>query len=1340
MRSISDDGTELTAKQKRSLLGEMIGGSAQEVELYPLSIAQQRLWFLEQLKPRTSSSQICSGLRLIGDLDLHALQYAVASVLARHETLRTAFITLGGDVSQRISANADVEIPTIDFRALPDKVREREAYDAARAEVRRPFDLQSSPLLRLRLIRMGSDDHILLFAMHHLVSDAWSIGVFVEELMEFYESQTEGRECRLPKISVQYADFTRWQRERLSGEELDRQIQYWKARLAGVPSLLELPGDGVRPAEQSFDCEVLSVRLPAPTVGALKALAKQEDTTLFTVLLTAFKVLLYRYSNQEDICVGVPVAGRSHVETEALIGLFVNTLVIRTEMSGNPPFRDLLAQVREVLLEAHSYQDLPFEKVVEEVQPTRSLAYNPLFQVMMTAVKDPLHVRRFGSLKASPYVVNSSTSNLDLTAFVVEAADGTLWWRLEYNIAMFAQARIQRMIGHFQKLLSSIVENPERRIGDLPLLTSEELEQLSAWNNNVAKYPQTCVHTLIADQSARSPDRVAVVFDNHQLTYSELDHLARQVAAALRAAGAALGSRIAICLERSLEMIVGVLGILQTGAAYVPLDPVHPVERLSDMAEDAGADLLLTQRNLIARLPQAFRRCVLIEDALTMPPGDPPEPQDPESLAYVIFTSGSTGRPKGVAVPHRAIVNLLSSMHREPGLALDDRFLAVTNPCFDISALELFWPLVTGARCVIATQDAVVDGSKLLKNLKRHGITTMQATPSTWRLLIGAGWNRSTCELKVLCGGETLPADLANELLERSDSVWNLYGPTETTIWSSLSRVQEHCPITIGRPIQNTQFYVLDRRMRRVPVGIPGELYIGGDGLAKGYLNRSGLNNERFLPHPFNSAGGRLYRTGDEVRYRADGEIEYLGRLDSQAKVRGFRIELGEVEAVVKQQAGIGQAVAIVREDTVGDQRLVCYAVPKPGAKVSASVIRASVKSRLPDYMVPTLVLLDDLPLSVNGKVDRARLPAPTEDRRGGGRPRDTFEKRLLLIWRKVLRLDGIGIKDNFFELGGHSLLAMQLLAEVERVFERRLPVATVFGAQTVEQMAAVISRYSAKPVSSLVALRERGNKPPLFVIPLPDGNPLAYVDLARFLGTDQPIYVLQYLGYEGNGKPLEQIEAIAEQFLMEIRKVQRVGPYQLAGFCMGGLVAFEMAQQLVAQGEEAPLLVLVGTGHPSSIPPIEAIPAALHPFIFLLRGLGRHFGAMLRLRPREAFRYFRRKSAIVKEMVYHRDIYRPKRYRQSVFEANYRAGSRYFPLPFPGRIVLFLTGDEQTENATDTSLVWCELAREGCAVCRNPASDFWELLRKPHVKAFADNLTDRMREWHTLVAARFMD
>jgi amino acid adenylation domain-containing protein len=1224
-----------------------------------------------------------------------------------------------------------VEVPAVDLRALADDIRDREAYQIACNEAGEPFDLHCGPLLRVKLLRLRDEENVLLFTMHHLISDGWSIGVFVEELVEIYEAESQNHPCHLPSLSIQYSDYAKWQRESLREEKFARQSAYWKTRLGGIEFPLELPSDRTRPAEQAFLGDVVTVPAPAPLIKSLEAFAHREGTSLFTVLLAAFNVLLYRYTHHEDICIGVPVAGRGLLETEALIGSFVNTLAIRTNLSGNPRFRDLLAGVRDASLEAHANQDLPFERIVEELQPKRSLAQNPIFQVMMTDLKEPLNYRRFVSLRASQYVVASSSSLLDLTVFVVETADGSVWWRFQYSKGLFDAIRIQRMVLHYQTLLYSILQNPEGRIADVPFLTGEEVQRFSDWNGISADYPKKCVHALIADRVARSPDRVAAVFEERGLTYSELHDQARRVAAALREAAVGPGSLVAVCLERSLEMVVGVLAVLYSGAAYVPLDPTEPTVRVAFKMADSGAALLLTHRPLMGRLSFNARKCVLIEDALTMPPGNVPEMQDPESLAYVAFTSGSTGKPKGVCVPHRALVNLLSSMQCQPGLEENDSLLAVTNLCFDISALELFLPLIAGARLVVASRDAVVDGRKLLENLRRHAISTMQATPSTWRMLIEAGWSKADCRLKVLCGGEALPAGLANELTQRSDSVWNLYGPTETTVWSSLNRIRERCPVTIGRPIQNTQFYILDRRMRRVPVGIPGELYIGGDGLTNGYLNRPELTNERFVANPFRTDGCKLYKTGDEVRYRPDGEIEHLGRLDFQVKVRGHRIEPGEVEAIAAQFPEVRETLAMVREDAPGNAQLVCYIVPHQGAELRASELRAAMAEKLPDYMVPAIVVLDSLPKTANRKIDLKSLPAPATGVSVCGEPRNETEAQLLAIWKQVLQLDRIGTTDNFFDLGGHSLLGMRLLAEIDRAFGRCLPVATVFRAPTVEQMATILSQRTPMPRSSLVTLQPHGFRPPLFVVPGADGNALHYADFARVLGPDQPVHMLQPVGFEG-ARPLEQVERIADHFVNEIRKVQPRGSYRLAGFCVGGIVAFEMAQQLIASGEEPPLLALIETWHPRSVPLKRSAPAILRPWIFLARGVGRHLGALRRLPPNEAFRYLGRNGALLKEMILRGDVYRGDRYtryRDLVVEVTYRAASHYVPVAYPGRILLFLAGNLQVEPGSDTRLVWCDLARAGACVVRTRARDLGELLRKPHVRALAESLAKQLSE-----------
>jgi amino acid adenylation domain-containing protein len=1336
-----EEAAEINGKsssERRQMLAKLLRRDSENAGLHPLSFAQQRLWFLEQFEAGTAVHNLSSGLRLYGELDISVLQRAVDDIVARHETLRTTFVDTGSEVFQRVLSAAPVNIPVLDLRRAPEHQREREAYDWAYSESRRPFDLESGPLLRINVVRIRDDDHVLLITMHHLVSDGWSMAVFVQEVSGLYTAHGENRPCvLLPLLPIQYSDYARWQRGFFPRDELDRQLHYWKTKLAGIPSALELSSDRVRPSEQTFSGATCSAMLSSALRERLTSFAQCEEVTLFMVLLASFSVLLHRYSHQEDICIGVPVAGRELLETEPLIGLFANALVIRTDLSANPRFCDVLAQTRDLVLGAYANQEIPFERVVEELHPQRSLSHNPLFQVMMTMFQAPRCDQRFGALTAAPYVIGTSTSRFDLTVSVIEAANGSIWCQFEYNTGLFDQARISRMMDHFQMLLSSLADDPEQAIGDLELLTADERRQIAARNDTAVEYAIICVHDLIARQAGHTPERVAVTCEGRQLTYAALMAQAEGVASALIAAGECPGSHIAICLERSVEVVAGLLGILHIGAAYVPMDPNYPTQRLSLMIEDAGVSTVLTSRNIAARLPASVRR-IFIEDAPQAPRGAGQTLCcNPESLCYLIYTSGSTGTPKGVCVSHRALANVLHSMRNEPGFTAHDKLLAVTSLTFDISGVELFLPLTCGGQVVIATRAEVLDGRRLLELIRQHAITVLQATPSTWRLLIEAGWNRETGRIRVWCGGEALTDDFAGELLERSDEVWNLYGPTETTIWSSVSRVQERQPVTLGRPIANTQFYVLDRRLRPVPVGVAGELYIGGRGLAEGYWGRQDLTREKFVPCPFPETSGRLYRTGDEVRYGSNWEIEYIRRLDFQVKVRGRRIELAEIETALCKYPGVRQAVTIVREDTPGDPRLVAYVVPERGKALLPSSLRTNLKDRLPEYMIPRIVLLDTMPLTDHDKIDRTRLPVPHDENHPRGRIRNALERRMLAIWEQVLRIDGIGLTDNFFELGGHSLLAIRLLANIEKTFGKRLPVSTFLKAQTVEEMAAVLGEDLSLPTSSLVEMQRGGPRPPLFLFPGAGGDVLGYAGLPPLLDSDQPVYGLRSVGLDGDRKPLEHIAEIAEHFLGEIRRLQPHGPYQLVGFCIGGITAFEIAQRLVACGEEVSLLAVIETWPPSCIP-VHQPTSALLRLVSLARAAPRHLGAMRGVLPREALRYFRQKIAMI------RDVVLPERIdskdhsshqSELVTRANHRAGAQYVPSRYPGRILLFIPTDESMELDRDPRLVWGTFAEKGCRVI-NITGDRGNLLSRPHVQVLAANLMGQLRESQSRVVA----
>ncbi|WP_414588179.1 amino acid adenylation domain-containing protein, partial [Scytonema sp. PCC 10023] len=1033
-------------------------------EKLPLSFAQQRLWFLQQLEVNSGFYNIAAAVRFEGHLDnIAALEYSLNHIISRHEVLRTNFVGVDGQPMQVIASSKTITLAVVDLQYLEPAQRESACRQLRIEEVAQPFDLVTDALVRATLFKLTETEHVLLLVMHHMVSDWWSMGVLVNELAAVYQAKCNDLPIALSELPIQYADFAHWQQQWLQQEVLTKQLAYWKEQLAGIPALLELPTDRPRPAIQTYGGAIEKFSLSKELSEALPALSQKQGVTLFMTLLAAFQTLLYRYSGQPDICVGTPIANRNRAETEKLIGLFANTLVLRTNLSGNPSFSDLLSQVRKVALGAYAHQDVPFEQLVEQLQPERSLSYTPLFQVMFT-LQAPLSELEFPGLTGSLLAAESSTAKFDLT-LVLENTGAGLMGVIEYNTDLFDKATIARMVGHYQTLLEAVVVNPHQKVSELPLLTATERHQLlREWNSTQADYPkQLCLHELFEQQVQKTPDAVAVVFDSQQLTYSELNAKANQLAHYLVSLGVGPEVLVAICAERSIEMLVGLLAILKAGGAYVPLDPIYPPERLAYILEDACICVLLTQQALFDKLPDVQGLVVYLDSdwPISQSSSNPNSNVCGENLAYAIYTSGSTGRPKGVQIRHRAVVNFLSAMSAQPGMVSSDVLVAVTTITFDIAALELFLPLSTGARLVL-TPDLIADGGQSTAALATSSATVMQGTPATWRALMQAGFLGNP-QLKILCGGEALSRELAAQLIERADSLWNMYGPTETTIWSAVSQVQAGSgSVAIGGAIANTQFYILDTNNQPVPVGVAGELHIGGDGLARGYLNRAELTAEKFIPNPFSSQPGeRLYKTGDLVRYLTDGNIEYLGRIDYQVKMRGFRIELGEIESLLSQHPTVQQAVVIAKE-IAGDKRLVAYLVPQNETTPTISELRSFLKQQLPEYMVPSyFVLLDGLPLTPNGKVDRKALPDPSgqpEASHDFVAPRTPIEEMLASIWASLLQVERVGIHDNFFELGGHSLLATQLMSRLQKTFAVELPLRSLFELPTVAALAESIA------------------------------------------------------------------------------------------------------------------------------------------------------------------------------------------------------------------------------------------------------------------------------------------
>jgi amino acid adenylation domain-containing protein len=1157
--------------------------------VFPTTFAQQRLWFLEQLQPGGTSYLIPWYLRIEGTLNVPMLEKSLNEIVQRHEILRTTF-RWEGDIAVQVVEPHCFSLPVLNLSGL-DRPEER-AEELARAEARIPLDLERGPLFRAQLLRVSPQLHVLLLTMHHIMFDGWSRRILIQELSTLYEAFCAGRPSTLPAPDLQYADYAVWQRKRLQGATLERQLSYWRNELAAVPASLDLPFDRPRPAVQTFNGARLPVALSKDLTDKLAAYSREHSGTLFMTLLAGFQVLLSRYTNQDDLCIGTPIANRNRAELENIIGLFANTLILRTKFSADSSFQDVLAQVRETSLGAYAHQDVPFEKLVEELRPDRNLSQNPLFQVLFSLQNAPRQAFELSGLSLKLMDLGQTTSKFDISVFLSETPEGVRG-RFEFNTDLFDQATIERMIRHYEILLANAVANPSVPVAQISMLMPEEEHQLlHGWNATRAEYPRNaCLHELFEAQVKRTPDAIAVLIGKEQVTYRALDQRANRLANHLQQFGVGPETLVGIFLDRSIDMVVALLAVLKAGGAYIPLDPAYPAERIAFILDDADAKALITQKDLLNILP-AGKASVIVIDAeqsnIARGSANPPAPRiAPENLAYVLYTSGSTGKPKGVQITHANLVNLLTSMQAEPGLTAHDVLLAVTTLSFDIAGLEIYLPLISGAKIVLASRTEAADGARLLSLIRTRKPTIMQATPATWRMLIEAGWQGSP-DLKVLCGGEALPGNLAAQLIPRCSELWNMYGPTETTIWSSMYRVQSpSATAPIGRPIANTTFYILDANLHPVPVGVAGELYIGGESVARGYFRRPELTESKFIRDPFDERpGARIYRTGDLARYLPDSNVQYLGRTDFQVKVRGFRIELGEIESVLARNAAVHQAVVAAREDSPGDRRLVAYIVPAPGKQISIVEMRAYLKQALPDYMLPSgLVTLESLPLTPNGKVDRKALPKPDSSKALSALttpPRDDVESMLAGIWQEILGVRQINVTDNFFDLGGHSLMAVRLINEIKKLAGVEIPLTALFQDATIERLANLVRGTANVSQAVVHQIQAGGDRPPFFAAVLAGLNSLGYVPLAKHLGPEQPFYTLQTPGPGPNstGKPYtsHEYEAVAAEYVRAMRTIQPHGPYYIGGTCEGARIACEMTRLLESQGETVDLLAIIDT------------------------------------------------------------------------------------------------------------------------------------------------------------------
>jgi amino acid adenylation domain-containing protein len=1303
------------SEQRRLLLQELLSGDAtahrrpgEAVEprapedVVPLSAEQKNVWLHAAMAPDLPLYNEAITIHRRGSFSIEVLERAFNEILRRHEMWRSSFEEADDGLRAVVHSDLRLTFPLVDLSLLPEAEREAAALRVATEEARRPIDLARAPLLRGTVVRLAPDRHRLYLTLHHIIFDGVSIyRVLIPQLSAIYDAYARGDEPNLPEPRLHYSDYVLWRERQLAAKPLPRELSYWRTKLSGDLPELKLPADRTPPALATHRGSMETFNLSPELTAALKEFSRREGVTPYVTLLAAFKALLYRYSGQEDIVIGGVTDMRRRPELQNVIGYFLNSVALRSRPNGAMAFRDYLKEIQATVVEALDASALPFDRVVRELRPSRDGGRHPLFQILFS-IEPPAPVFP-EDWSLTQMDVTIGTAKFDLYLELDEERDRIIG-RFLYSTDLFEAASIRRMIGHWQTLLRGAVRDPQATLAALPLLTAEEEHELLIGRNDTARdYPQTTLHAWIGAQARRTPDAIAVECDGLRWRYRELDERAAQLAGRLRRAGAGKGTLVAIAVERSLDMVAGLLAILKIGAAYLPLDPGLPEARLALLIEDACPALILADSAGVARLPRCdirILRCDAKPDIESPSEDGAADETSPEDLAYVLYTSGSTGRPKAVEIQHRSVVNLLSAFQRELGFGVTDRLLAVTTLSFDIAALELFLPLVSGGRLVVARHDDAVDPMHLAALIGRSGCTVMQATPATWRGLLACGWSGER-RLRVLCGGEALASDLAESLLERVAGLWNVYGPTETTIWSLCHRVTTgDDPVPIGRPLANTRVYILDQHGQPVPDLVPGELVIGGDGLARGYRNTPDLTTAKFVG--FAALGGeRLYRTGDIARYRGDGAIEFLGRADNQVKIRGFRVGLEEVENAIMQHPRIAACALRAAPDPSGEQSLTAYITGDRLGEQDSASLRDFLQASLPAYMVPThYMVLPALPLTPSGKVDRKKLPAPRIVGAAQGlEPRDAIESELAALWKDVLGLEKVGIHDNFFNLGGHSLLASVLVAKIHATLGRTLPLVALFRAPTIATLAVTLRSTREPPFEHLVLLRPGDGGRPLFIVHGIFGNVLQLKDLAERLGTTRPIYALQARGVDPQQEPHASMDEMVEAYAAAIRTEQPAGPYALAGYSFGGLVAYEMACRFRARGEAVDLLALFETDlyerflpwpdnlayqlvlmrrvvAKARILPSNALPLYL---LSKLRQIGHRF--LLRVGLRDDFVSLDGLAGPMSE-----------RYR-CMYRIGVRAFKSFNPKPFDGKLSVFRTKGPRFD-ACDPMPIWRRVAR----------------------------------------------
>jgi len=1318
-----------------------------------LSFAQQRLWFIDQLNPNSNAYNV--PVSVVSDIRLNviALEEALSETVRRHETLRTVFTTVEGQPVQSVARAERFELPIVDLSGLDSRDVDEEVRRLAKEEALKRFDLAKGPLFRANLLRLAPERHIELVTLHHIITDGWSMGVLMQEVETSYSAYVSGSPSILPELPVQYADFAAWQRDWLTGDILKAQLDYWQRQLTDAPMVLALPTDYPRPAKRKLPGTQCPVSFSEPLSNGLRKFAREEGATVFMVLMAAFQILLGRYSGQDQVLVGTPTAGRGRVELENLIGLFVNMITLKADLRNAATARELVRQVRESALEAYARQDVPFDKIVEELKPERRANRNPIFQAILAFQNAPTP----GMALAGVTLPSGSPGNAD-TKFDIELyfweTEGLVAGSFVFSPELFRPTTVSRMASHFNVLLESFIANPDSHLSALSLATETESRQITQrWNETDIEFPShSGIYEIFEKQTRLTPDAIAIETEREQITYQELDGRADMLARYLRTFGVGPEVFVGILIERSVEMIVALLGVAKSGGAYVPINTADPAKRIDFILRDAQIQVLVTTRQIAEKLPAGRLKVICLDSAIDQQKmhaaqADRSPIQSPAAanLAYMMYTSGSTGAPKGVCISHRNILRLVKNA-TYANLTSREVFLQLAPISFDASTFEIWGSLLNGGRLVVFPPypPSLAD---IAETIRKSQITTMWLTAGLFHQLVDRHLDAVAPLKQLLAGGEALSVAHVNKLAAELPhlSLINGYGPTETTTFAAchqVTGVQQGTSVPIGRPIANTRTYILNRALKPVGIGEMGQLFIGGAGLARGYLNLPDLTAERFLPDPFDKPAERLYATGDLARYQEDGNIEFLGRADKQIKLRGFRIELEEVEAVLQSHSAVKQVVVMPRDDASGGKQLVAYVVPAPGAAPGAEMLRGYVQERLPDYMRPSLFLvLDRLPLTPNGKLDKNALLAldrtAARSRRDFVAPKDKLQEQLIGIWESLLDVRPIGIQDDFFELGGHSLVAVQLIARIEQDLGKRLPTASLFAGATIERLSELLGDGAA-PVSAahsslLAPIQPGGTLPPLFCVHAAGGTVFCYADLARHLGPDQPLYGIQAPTDSDGAVPT--IETTAAEYVRVVRSFQPTGPYFLGGWSMGGVIAFEMARQLTQQDQKVALLFIVDAQAPSG-------EAAEYKWVVLLGSfaadLGLPFDELMAawndIFSRPPMEQLRRIWTEAKKAKLVRAEMTLAEFRKLFdrFKANAQMAKTYTGGQYPGRLTFFraeepekYVGKARPENYTIDVVPtrgWEKWASGGVELFTT-SGQHYTVMREPHVASLAQQL-----------------